>query len=280
MKKLLSRIFLPFAVMATVFAGIGSANAAGEYPLKHPKEVDWSFAGPFGKYDKGQLQRGLKIYVEVCAACHSMDLIAFRNLEALGYSQEQVKSFAAEYEVPAEPNEDGEVLDRPARPTDHFVSPYANAEEAKALNNGALPPDFSLIAKARYVERGFPQFVFDVFTTYNEAGPNYLYSLLTGYEDAPADKEIAEGTYYNPYFIGGQSLAMASPLSDELVTYDDGSPETVDQYAKDISAFLMWAAEPHLEARKELGFKVLAFLLAFTILIYLTKRSIFSRIEH
>lgn len=280
MKKLLSRIFLPFALVAMICAGMGSANAASDFPIKHPKELDWSFAGPFGTYDKAQLQRGLKVYKDVCATCHSLDLIAFRTLEALGYSKEQVKSFAAEYEVPAEPNEDGEVLDRPAKPADHFTGPYANVEAAKALNNGAAPPDFSLIAKARYVERGFPQFVFDIFTLYNESGPNYLYSLLTGYEDAPADIEVPDGTYYNPYFLAGSSLAMAPPLYDEAVTYDDGSPETVDQYAKDISAFLMWAAEPHMEARKELGFKVLAFLLIFTILIYLTKKSIFSRVEH
>lgn len=278
MKKFISSILLPLALVG--FVGIGSASAASEFPINHPKEPEWSFAGPFGQFDKGQLQRGLKIYVEACSACHSMDLVAFRTLEALGYSKEQVKSFAAEYEVPAEPNVDGEIEDRPATGADYFPSPFPNKEAAMSANNGAAPPDFSLLAKARYVERGFPQFIFDIFTGYNEAGPNYIYSLLTGYTDAPADAEVAEGTHYNPYFMNGSALAMSAPLSDELVTYDDGTPETVDQYAKDISAFLMWTAEPHLEERKRIGFIVISFLLILSILIYLTKRSIYSRIEH
>ncbi|MEW7006393.1 cytochrome c1 [Lentilitoribacter sp. EG35] len=279
MKKILSSILLPLTLVGMV--GVGAASAASEFPIEHPKELDWSFAGPFGHYDQGQLQRGLKVYVEVCAACHSMDLVAFRSLEDLGYSKEQVKSFAAEYkEVPGEPNADGDVEDRPAKPTDFFGSPYENVEQAAAANNGAAPPDFSLIAKARYVERGFPQFVFDIFTGYNEAGPNYIYSLLTGYEDAPADVGVAEGTHYNPYFMSGSSLAMAAPISDEQVSYDDGSPETLDQYSKDVSAFLMWAAEPHLGERKRIGFMVISFMLLLTILVYLTKKSVYSRIKH
>ena len=278
MKKVISTLLLPLMLIG--LAGVTAAHAASGYPINKPKELDWSFAGPFGTYDKAQLQRGLKVYVEACAACHSMDLVAFRNLEALGYSREQVKSFAAEYEVEAEPNADGDIEDRPALPADYFPSPFPNKEAAASANGGAVPPDFSLLAKARYVERGFPQFIFDIFTGYNEAGPNYIYSLLTGYEDAPADVEVGEGTHYNPYFIAGSALAMAAPLSDELVTYDDGTPETLDQYAKDISAFLMWAAEPHLEERKRTGFVVISFLLILTILVYLTKRSIFSRIDH
>ena len=278
MKKVISTLLLPLMLIG--LAGVTAAHAASGYPINKPKELDWSFAGPFGTYDKAQLQRGLKIYVEACAACHSMDLVAFRNLEALGYSREQVKSFAAEYEVEAEPNADGDIEDRPALPADYFPSPFPNKEAAASANGGAVPPDFSLLAKARYVERGFPQFIFDIFTGYNEAGPNYIYSLLTGYEDAPADVEVGEGTHYNPYFIAGSALAMAAPLSDELVSYDDGTPETLDQYAKDISAFLMWAAEPHLEERKRTGFVVISFLLILTILVYLTKRSIFSRIDH
>lgn len=278
MKKVISTILLPLVIIGLV--GVTAASAASGYPVNKPKELDWSFAGPFGKYDKGQLQRGLKVYVEACSACHSMDLVAFRTLEALGYSREQVKSFAAEYEVEAEPNADGDVEDRPAIASDYFPSPFANKQAAASANGGAVPPDFSLLAKARYVERGFPQFVFDIFTGYNEAGPNYIYSLLTGYEDAPADVEVGDGTHYNPYFINGTALAMAAPLSDELVSYDDGTPETLDQYAKDIAAFLMWTAEPHLEERKRTGFIVISFLLILSILIYLTKRSIYSRIEH
>lgn len=273
MKKLLVSI-VP-AAMALVI-GAGSAFAAG-YPINKPREVDWSFAGIFGTYDKAQLQRGLKVYVEGCSACHSMNLVTFRTLEDLGYSEDQIKSLAANYDVEDGPDADGEMFTRAALPTDHFPSPFPNKEAAAASNNGAAPPDFSLLAKARYVERGFPQFVFDIFTAYNESGPNYIYSLLTGYQDPPADHaEVPEGTHYNPYFLGGSALAMAAPLFDEMITYDDGSPETVDQYAQDISAFLMWAAEPHMEERKQTGFMVVMFLLIFSSLLYLTKKSIFA----
>jgi ubiquinol-cytochrome c reductase cytochrome c1 subunit len=255
--------------------GAGSAFAAS-YPINKPRELDWSFAGIFGTYDKAQLQRGLKVYVEGCAACHSMNLVTFRTLEDLGYSEDQVKSLAANYEVEDGPDADGEMFTRAALPTDHFPSPFPNQEAAAAANNGAAPPDFSLLAKARYVERGFPQFIFDIFTAYAESGPNYIYSLLTGYQDPPADHEVPEGTHYNPYFAAGSALAMAAPLFDEMVTYDDGSPETVDQYAQDVAAFLMWAAEPHMEERKQTGFMVIMFLLIFTSLLYLTKKSIFA----
>ena len=264
---------------------MGSAIAAEDgheaepthFPIKKPVEVDWSFAGPFGHYDKAQLQRGLKVYVEVCAACHSMELVAFRSLQDLGYSEAQVKALAAEYEVTDGPDADGEMFERPAIPSDRFPSPFPNEEAAAASNNGAPPPDFSLIAKARGVERGFPLFVLDVFTQYAEGGPDYIYSLLTGYDkEMPAGMEVSEGTYFNPYFVAGKSLAMANPLSDELVTYDDGSPEIVDQYARDISAFLMWAAEPHMEDRKKIGFRVMVFLFLFGCLLYATKRKVWS----
>jgi len=283
MKNLFAKLapvaMLAFAMAAPAMAAEeeGHAGPPTHFPINQPKEVDWSFAGPFGHYDKGQLQRGLKVYVEVCAACHSAELVSFRTLEDLGYNEEQVKTFAAGYDVEDGPDSDGEMFTRPAKPSDYFPSPFPNVEAAAASNNGAAPPDFSLLAKARYVERGFPQFIFDMFTTYSEAGPNYIYSLLTGYQDAPSSIEVAEGTYYNPYFISGVSLAMAPPLSEGVVTYDDGSPETVDQYAKDVSAFMMWAAEPHMEERKSMGFMVMIFLLIFTALIYLTKKSVFSR---
>jgi len=261
---------------------IGFAHAAGDSEYaKKPREVHWSFAGPFGTYDKGQLQRGLKVHVEVCAACHSMDLIAFRNLEELGYSEDQVKALAAQYIVTGGPNEEGDMFERDAIPADYFPSPFPNPEAAAFANNGAVPPDFSLIAKARAATRGFPQFVFDIFTMYAEGGPDYIYSLLTGYEDEPPHGvEISDGTYYNPYFMNGIALSMAPPLFEGMVTYDDGTPETVDQYAKDVTAFLMWAAEPKLEARKSLGFKVIVFLLIFAGLMYLTKKSVWSRVEH
>ncbi|WLR91420.1 cytochrome c1 [Shinella zoogloeoides] len=261
--------------------GAEAEHATPHYPMHKPKQQDWSFAGPFGKYDKGQLQRGLKVYTEVCSACHSMSLVSFRTLEGLGYSEAQVKAFAANYEVQDGPNSDGEMFTRKAVPSDYFPSPYANHEAAAASNNGAAPPDFSLIAKARGITRGFPQFVFDIFTQYQEGGPDYIYSLLTGYdEEKPAHLEVAEGTHFNPYFANAAALAMAKPISDDQVTYDDGSPQTVDQYAHDVAAFLMWAAEPHLEERKRTGFMVMVFLVIFTGLIYLTKKSVYANKEH
>ena len=246
-----------------------------------PAEQDWSFAGPFGTFDKGQLQRGLKVYKEVCAACHSMKLVSFRSLEDLGYSEEQVKAFAAEYEVQDGPNAEGEMFTRKAGLADKFPSPFANKEAAAAANNGAVPPDFSLIAKARGVGRGFPQLFIDLVTQYSEGGPDYIHALLTSYgKTPPTGMEVAEGTHFNPAFMSGKSLAMAQPLSDDQVTYDDGSPQTVDQYARDISAFLMWAAEPHLEQRKQTGFKVMVFLLILAGLVYVTKKRVWAQVAH
>jgi ubiquinol-cytochrome c reductase cytochrome c1 subunit len=288
----MNRFLSVLAAAGLVMAGaMGLATAQEEgghaqaepthFPILKPVEEDWTFAGPFGNYDRGQLQRGLKVYKEVCSACHSMKLVAFRTLEELGYSEAQVKAFAAEYTVQDGPNADGEMFERPAVPSDYFPSPFPNVEAAAAANNGAAPPDFSLIAKARGVERGFPTFVFDIFTQYAQGGPDYIHSLLTGYDhEPPAGMTIAEGTYYNPYFIGGKSLAMAKPLSDDQVTYDDGSPQTVDQYSRDVAAFLMWAAEPHLEDRKKTGFRVMVFLVLFAGLVYLTKRKVWSSVAH
>ncbi len=257
-----------------------AAGATPHFPIKHPHPVEWSFAGPFGHYDKGQLQRGLKIYNEVCSACHSMKLVSFRTLEDLGYSEAQVKAFAATHEVQDGPNDDGEMFTRKAVPSDYFPSPFPNEQAAAAANNGAAPPDFSLIAKARGITRGFPQFIFDMFTQYQEGGPDYIHALLTGYQDPPEGTEVPEGGHYNPYFANAASLAMAPPLSADQVTYEDGTPQTLDQYAQDVSAFLMWAAEPHLEERKRTGFMVMVFLAIFTILIYLTKKSIYANKEH
>ena len=295
MKKLVTSI-LSLAVVAGVGlplafaqeAAHGGAAPAEEhatphYPIHKPKEESWSFAGPFGKYDKGQLQRGLKVYKEVCSACHSMSLVSFRTLEGLGYSDDQVKAFAAEYEVQDGPNAEGEMYTRKAVPSDHFPSPFPNKEAAAAANNGAAPPDMSLLAQARGIERGFPQFIIDMFPIvggYQEGGPDYIHALLTGYQDPPAGVEVAQGTHYNPYFANAAALAMAPPISADQVTYDDGTPQTLDQYSKDVSAFLMWAAEPHLEERKRTGFMVLVFLAIFTTLIYLTKKSVYSKKEH
>ncbi len=261
----------------------GEANHAADpthFPIKPPKEEEWSFAGPFGTFDKGQLQRGLKVYKEVCSACHSMKLVSFRTLEHLGYSEAQVKALAAEYTIP-KMNDAGEMVDQPGLTSDYFPSPFPNDTAAAAANGGAAPPDMSLLAKARGVTRGFPQFVIDIFTGYQESGPDYIHSLLTGYTETPPEgMEIAEGTHYNPYFINGKSLAMAAPLTDGQVTYDDGAPQTVDQYARDISAFLMWTAEPHLEDRKQTGFRVILFMLIFGAMVYLVKRKVWANEAH
>ena len=282
MKKLLAGLF-GFGLLASgaIAEEAHSQAEPTHFPMVMPVEQDWSFAGPFGTYDKGQMQRGLKIYKEVCSACHSMKLVSFRSLEDFGYSEEQVKAFAAEYEVQDGPNADGEMFTRKAGLSDKFPSPYANSEAAAAANNGAAPPDFSLIAKARGTGRGLPLVILDVFTQYAEGGPDYIYGLLTGYDQTPpAGMEIAEGTNYNPHFMSGKALAMAKPLSDDQVTYDDGTPQTVDQYARDVSAFLMWASEPHLEARKQTGFKVMIFLLILAGLVYVTKRRVWAEVAH
>ena len=282
--KLILKGFLALGLSLTA-AGMAAAaeeeGATPHYPIKKPVEQNWSFEGPFGTYDRGQLQRGLKVYREACSACHSLDLVAFRTLRDFGYSEAQVSALAAEYTIQDGPDSNGDMFERPGVPSDRFPSPFANPEQAAASNNGAAPPDLSLIAKARGVERGFPTFVFDIFTQYAESGPDYIYGLLTGYEEeVPEGINVPEGAYYNPHFISGPALAMPPPLSDGLVTYDDGSPETMQQYAKDISAFLMWAAEPHLEARKQTGFVAFIFLVLFAGLVFLTKRKIWAGEAH
>jgi len=282
MKKILTSLALVGLVAAgtAAFAAEEAHNAAAptHFPINEPKEMSWSFTGPFGTYDKGQLQRGLKVYKEVCSACHSMNMVAFRTLEGptgLGYSDAQIKSLAATYTIHDGPNDAGEMFDRPGKPSDYFPAPFANVEAAAAANGGAAPPDMSLLAKARGVERGFPQFVFDIFTQYDAGGPDYIHSLLTGYDQTPpAGMVIPEGTHYNPYFMSGVSLKMPKPLSDGQVTYDDGAPQTVDQYSRDVAAFLMWAAEPHMEARKRIGFQVMIFLLVLSGLLYFTKKKV------
>ena len=288
---------LAIAALAAFGLTVGAtapASAAGgeiKYPIYKPIEVDWTFSGLFGHYDLQQLQRGFQVYKEVCASCHSMDLVAFRNLTDLGYSTDQVRAIAAEYEVTdPEPNDEGELFTRAALPKDYFPSPYPNRQAAAYVNNGAAPPDFSTLAKARAVERGFPTFVTDIFTGYAESGPDYIYSLLVGYkhtkeevaQDVPAiaDVEIAETAYFNPYFIAGPALAMAQPIYEDSVTYADGTPATLEQQAADVSAFMMWAAEPHLTERKQLGFVVLIFLLIFGVLMYFVKQRVWADEAH
>lgn len=262
----------------------GEAHATPHYPLIRPAELDWTFAGPFGHWDLAQLQRGLKVYKEVCSNCHSMNLVSFRNFEALGYSEDQVRALAAEYQItdPAV-NAQGETFQRAGIPADRLPSPFPNPEAAAAALGGAHPPDLSLLAKARSVERGFPTFITDLapWKQYAEGGVDYIHALLTGYgHEVPENVVVQPGTYYNPYFIAGPALAMAPPLSDGQVTYDDQAPQTVEQYSRDVSAFLMWAAEPHLVERKATGFVVMIFLIGFAIMLYLVKNRVWADTPH
>lgn len=281
------------AVAATAVAT--PVMAAGQAP--HIERQQWSFSGPFGQYDKAQLQRGFKVYKEVCASCHGARLLSFRNLAeegGPGFTEDQVKAVAAEYTVMKGPNDDGEMEEVAAIPSDRWPSPFPNEQAARAANGGAYPPDFSTLAKARAVASGFPGFVFDMFTQYQEHGPDYIYNLLTGYKDAPACFGEDFSGYYNEKFIGGSitneechgqpltggPIGMAPPLSDEQVEYTDGTPMTVDQYSHDVSAFMMWVAEPKLEERKSMGFRVMIFLVIFASLLYFTKKSIWRDVEH
>lgn len=185
----MNRFIRTFAALGLGLTMAGAAGAA-EYPIEKPAEQNWSFSGPFGSYDKGQLQRGLKVYREVCSSCHALSLVAFRTLEDLGYEDGQIRALAAEYEVEDGPDDAGDMFTRAATPSDYFPSPFANEQQAAASNNGAVPPDLSLMAKARAVERGFPTFVFDIFTQYAEGGVDYIYGLLTGYGEAPEGMQI------------------------------------------------------------------------------------------
>jgi ubiquinol-cytochrome c reductase cytochrome b/c1 subunit len=241
----------------------------------------WSFAGPFGLYDRAQLQRGFRVYREVCQSCHGLTLLSFRNLAEPGgpeFSRAQAAAVAAEYKIKDGPNDQGEMYERPGRLADRFPAPFPNDQAARLANGGALPPDLSVIAKARTYERGFPWFVFDMVTQYQENGVDYIVALLKGYEPAPAGFNLPAGASYNKYFPG-HSIGMPPPLQDGQVQYTDGTPATLDQYAKDVTAFLMWAAEPHLEARKRLGFQVMIFLVVLAGLLYFTKKKVWSSVE-
>jgi ubiquinol-cytochrome c reductase cytochrome b/c1 subunit len=272
------------AIIATVALGTltlvaaSGPTSAQEQEQPAPPRRSWSFAGPFGTFDRGQLQRGFKVYHDVCQVCHSLRLLSFRNLGqdgGPGFSEAQVAAIAAEYMIKDGPNDQGDMFMRPGRPADHFPLPFANEQAARFANNGALPPDMSVLAKARQYERGFPRFVQDMFVPYQELGVDYIVAILKGYAPKPADMTMAAGMQYNTYFPG-HAIGMRPPLSDGVVTYTDGSPQTVDQYATDIATFLMWAAEPTLVARKELGFQVLIYLIVLSVLLYLTKKKIWE----
>lgn len=245
---------LPLLTTVIVFCLTGSAALASS-EVKHPMEIRWSFDGVFGKFDRPAIQRGLQVYREVCSSCHGLKRVAYRTLEGVGFSEAEVKALAAEYEYTDGPNDEGDMYERPGKPSDKFQSPFANEKAARASNNGALPPDMSLIIKAR------------------PNGANYVYSLLTGYESAPAHAHIGEGQYYNPYFAGG-AISMAPPLMRDAVEYQDGTAATVDQMAKDVVNFLQWAAEPEMEDRKRMGVKTMLFLLIFTLLFYVAKKRV------
>jgi cytochrome c1 len=269
---------IPALVLAGTIALIATAAPLSAAEQLQPPRQYWSFSGPFGKYDRAQLQRGFKVYREVCQACHGMDLVAFRNLADLGYSEAQIKAIAAEYKIKDGPNDQGEMFERPGRPADRFPRPWANENAARAQYNG-VPPDFSVLAKARTYERGFPWFVFDMVTQYQEQGVDYITALLMGYEDnPPPGVTIADGLSYNKYFPGN-AIAMPKPMEDGRVTYDDGAPQTLAQYAKDVAAFMMWAAEPHMEARKRIGFQVMIYLIVFAALLYFTKKRVWANVH-
>jgi len=243
------------------------------------QKQEWSFSGPFGFYDKAQLQRGLKVYREVCSSCHTLKFVPFRDLGALGYGEEEIRALASDYQIEDGPNSAGEMFMRPGQLNDTFPSPFANSLEAALANNGIAPVDLSLIARARAPAQPFPGFIADMLTNYTAAGPNYIYALLTGYAPAPEGQQPPAGLYYNPHFISGKLTAMAQPLYDNSVTYEDGTPSTLDNQARDVTAFLMWAADPHMELRKKTGFRVLVFLSIFSILLYLLKRHIWRHVK-
>lgn len=283
------RTLLAATLVAASLGGalVAAPAVAEDGHAPQPPRQKWSYAGVFGSFDQGQLQRGFQVYKEVCSACHSMKLVAFRNLAepgGPGFSAAQVKALAATYQVKDGPNDSGEMFERPGRPADRFPPPFPNDQAAAAANGGKAPPDFSVLAKARTYERGFPWFVLDAlpFTGYAEQGVDYIHALLVGYEEAPKGFEVPEGAHYNKYYPQGQVIAMPNPISDGQVSYpkgDDGQPvvpETVDQYAKDVAAFMAWAAEPHMMARKALGLRVILFLIILAGLLYYVKKRVWA----
>jgi len=240
--------------------GLGG-NAVAQEEAPHPPHQGWPFYGVFGTYDQATLQRGYQVYKEVCSACHAVKHLYFRDLTELGYSEDQVKGMATQAQVQDGPNDEGQMFQRPGRPSDPMPKPFPNDQAARAANNGALPPDLSLIVKAR------------------EGGADYVYAILTGFKDPPKDFKMTEGTYYNEYFAGHQ-IKMPPPLTDGQVKFADGAPDKVADEARDVVSFLTWAAEPNLDQRHRMGFKVMLFLIIATGVFYAAKRKIWSRIEH
>ena len=252
MKKLL--LLFSFILVAS-----GVVIASNDNHL--PKKLQWSFDGMLGTFDRTSIQRGFQVYKEVCSACHSLHLVAFRNLTEIGFSAAEAKEIAKNYNVADGPNDAGEMFERPGILSDRFPGPYANEKAARASNNGAFPPDLSLVVRAR------------------EHGANYIYSLLTGFNQAvPEGMTIGDNMHYNPYFPGMQ-IAMAPPLSDGIVTYTDGTKATIDQMSRDVVNFLQWTADPKMEKRKSMGIKVLLFLAIFTGLFYVAKKRVWTKLD-
>lgn len=253
--------FVKKSILTTVsLIALGVAGSSFASSEAHLRQVNWSFDGIFGKIDKQSAQRGLQVYKEVCASCHSLNRIAFRNLSEIGFSEEEIKSLAVSYKVPTM-SEQGEMIERDGVPSDYFVPPFPNALAAGAGFSGKAPPDLSLIVKARH------------------DGANYVYSLLTGYgQTPPKDMILTDGQQYNPYFPGGNIL-MPAPFFDDQVTYIDGTKATVEQMARDVTNFLQWTAEPEMEARKQMGIKTLIFLAIFTGFMYIAKRNLWKKLH-
>ena len=257
MRKFIKCIFILFSLVV-----LNNQQILAEESQKLLKQ-DWSFKGFFGKFDRGSLQRGYQVYAEVCASCHSMKYLSYRNLNEPGgpeFSIEQAKAIASQFELTDGPNDDGEMFTRTAKLSDKFVSPYANNKEAKALNGGAYPPDMSVLVKAR------------------KGGADYIYSILLGYDETPEDIKLDEGVYYNTYMYGNM-IKMAKPLSEGLIQYSDGTKATEEQMARDVTTFLSWAADPHLEARHKMGFRAIIYLIIITILVYFSMKKVWSRTE-
>ena len=250
-------------IFSLIFLFFGFSYSAQTAEKIEYLKTDWSFKGLFGKFDRASLQRGYQVYTEVCSSCHSMKYLSYRNLSEKGgpeFTVEQAKAIAASFEVKDGPNADGDMFTRPGRLSDKFVMPYDNVQAAQAANGGAYPPDMSVLVKAR------------------GGGVDYIYSLLQGYEDPPAGVTLDDGVYYNKYMYGNK-IKMANQLSDGLVEYTDGTSATVQQMSKDVTTFLMWSAEPHLESRHRMGFKAIVYLIILTILVYFSMKKIWSRIE-
>jgi ubiquinol-cytochrome c reductase cytochrome c1 subunit len=290
-RRMLAAIAAGSLLSAGALAPAWAEEPAGAAAAPAHNEIhrqNWTFGGLFGYFDEQQLRRGYKVYKNVCSNCHNMRFIAYRNLGDQGgphLSQEEVQALAGEIQVADGFNDQGEVAVRPGKPSDYFQWRFKNEKEAAATFNGAVPPDLSLMAKARTVEREVSWYTFplmmmkDLFTQYQEQGPDYIYAVLTGYSDAPAGFKLNEGLNYNKAFPGHQ-IAMPQPLTDAVVDYEDGTPNTLEQEAKDVTSFLAWAAEPHLVERKKMGLWVLAYLAILVGLLYVAKKTLWRNVDH